>query len=63
MLNFTTISAIIYEPLLAFRALLFIFHSALAKTYLLTSFGSGGGLFERLGNVYGFSVGIYVSNF
>jgi len=29
--------------LLAFRALLFICLSALAKTYLLTSFGLGGG--------------------
>jgi len=26
----------------------------LEKTYLLTSFGSCGWLFERLGNVYGF---------
>ncbi|RLD60521.1 MAG: hypothetical protein DRI95_15430 [Bacteroidetes bacterium] len=35
--------------------------SALAKTYSLTSFGSRVRLFERLGNVYGFSEGIDIA--
>jgi hypothetical protein len=29
------------------------FFCAVGQAYLLTSFGFGGGLFERLGNVYG----------
>jgi len=39
-----------YERVLYARA---FFLSALGQPYSLTSFGSGGGLFERLGNVYG----------
>jgi hypothetical protein len=42
------------SSLLGVCALFSVLFVALAKAYSLTSFGSCGWLFERLGNVYGF---------
>jgi len=58
MFEFTTISAIIYEPLLATRR----FFRAVGLASSLTSFGSGGGLFERLGNVLDSEAWAFISS-